>query len=438
MPALTSPSGCVSCASLAVKILELEGRISTLYKIQEAEKYLDTIVFKPAQPDSSSGLEPDPTAVVPTSSPDPAFAAHSPARESTSPPEPVTAHGPTPPPFPIPDESWALFGAKPKGLVSSTPSQPWSRAGPSSRRGKSSPHPRPDFSLPLQNTFDILGMTDFPPLAAPPSSRLSYGSRRSPPARRRRTMPHFTPAPGRTRFPPVSPTSPGRPPSPTAAAHQRSGPPPCSSTDGCPEKLAGQLTEQHSRPPPRLSVGGHPATKGTEVPERNESADPVLVVGSSMVRHVRINKCRTSCHPGALVIDVRTSALRHLRHSPSISTVVINACSNDLKLELSEKLKVDFISLIDSVLNSNKQCVISGPIPSPRFGDVKYSRLRQLHIWLKDYCCNRGIPYVDNFTTFFKRPDLFKHDRLHLNYSGSRLLSTNIELTLHSCKAFFP
>ncbi|CAJ1086693.1 macrophage mannose receptor 1-like [Xyrichtys novacula] len=37
----STPSGFVSCASLAVKILELEGRISTLYKIQEAEKHLE-------------------------------------------------------------------------------------------------------------------------------------------------------------------------------------------------------------------------------------------------------------------------------------------------------------------------------------------------------------------------------------------------------------
>lgn len=134
---------------------------------------------------------------VSTSSSDPALAAHSPARESASPLEPVTAHDHTLSPLSISDESWARLGAKPKDLASSTPSQPWSRAGPNSRRGKSSPHARPDFIPPLQNTFDILGMTDFPPMAAPPSSRLSYGSRRSPPAQRRRTMPNFTPAPRR-------------------------------------------------------------------------------------------------------------------------------------------------------------------------------------------------------------------------------------------------
>ncbi|CAJ1066374.1 uncharacterized protein LOC121656406 [Xyrichtys novacula] len=117
-------------------------------------------------------------------------------------------------------------------------------------------------------------------------------------------------------------------------------------------------------------------------------------------------------------------------------SVVAHVGSNDLHLQQSEKLRNDFIQLIDSILDVGKQCVISGPFPSPRFGDVKFSRSQQLHIWLKDYCCNRGIPYVDNFTTFYTRTDLFKHDRLHPNYTRSRLLSLNIDLTLHSCKAF--
>ncbi|CAJ1069767.1 uncharacterized protein LOC121645396 isoform X1 [Xyrichtys novacula] len=385
MPPLTSPSGCVSCASLAVKILELEGRISTLYKIPEAKKHLDTIVFKPAQSDTSSGLQPDPTApttaaAVSTSTPEPAVTAHSPAGESASPSEPVTTHGPAAPPLPISDDCWARFGAKPKGLQER-------EEFPS---GTSWPTPTGCSS------------------SAPSPFCLTYLSSEA-------TFTSRHPSP------------------PAAAAHQRAAPPPRSSGHSH-EKLA----EQRSGPSPHFFIRGYPATKDTKAAEVTESADPVLVIGSSMVRHVCVDKCRTSCHPGALVSDVRTSVLRLLRHCPSVSTVVIHAGSNDLKLEQSEKLKVDFISLIDSVLNSNKQCVISSPIPSSPFGDVKYSRLRQLHIWLKDYCCNRRIPYVDNFTTFFKRPDLFKHDRLHLNYTGSRLLSTNIDLTLHSCKAFIP
>ncbi|KAL7382219.1 hypothetical protein ABVT39_018767 [Epinephelus coioides] len=103
MAPLTSPSGCVSCAYLAEKTLELEGRISTLYKIQEAEKLLDTIVFRPAQTDTNSGLEPD--ATTPT-----------------------------------------------------TAAEPWSRVGPRSRRERSSSLAPPRFSLHLENKYDILDL----------------------------------------------------------------------------------------------------------------------------------------------------------------------------------------------------------------------------------------------------------------------------------------
>ncbi len=61
MVPLTPPSGCVSCACLAVKITELEGRISTLYQIQEAEKFIDTITFSPAQTDTTCPQEPGAT-----------------------------------------------------------------------------------------------------------------------------------------------------------------------------------------------------------------------------------------------------------------------------------------------------------------------------------------------------------------------------------------
>uniref|UniRef100_A0A3B3ILY7 SGNH hydrolase-type esterase domain-containing protein n=1 Tax=Oryzias latipes TaxID=8090 RepID=A0A3B3ILY7_ORYLA len=116
------------------------------------------------------------------------------------------------------------------------------------------------------------------------------------------------------------------------------------------------------------------------------------------------------------------------------NTIIVHAGVNDLKLQQSETLKKDFITLIHSIKQLDKQCIISSPLPSPRFGDIKFSRQRQLHIWLKGHCLSNNIPYVDNFTTFFNRPNLFKPDGIHPNQTGSQLLSMNIELTLRSAK----
>lgn len=47
------------------------------------------------------------------------------------------------------------------------------------------------------------------------------------------------------------------------------------------------------------------------------------------------------------------------------------------------------------------------------FRGHKFSRHCQLYIWLKVYCRNRGIPFVDNFTAFSNSLQLFKTDDLH-------------------------
>ena len=83
--------------------------------------------------------------------------------------------------------------------------------------------------------------------------------------------------------------------------------------------------------------------------------------------------------------------------------MVTHVGSNDLKVHpKSEKVKDDFKTLIDTVLESGRQCVISGPLPSPQFGHVKFSHMHQLHVWLKGQYCAVGIPFVDNFLVFRK------------------------------------
>lgn len=187
-----------------------------------------------------------------------------------------------------------------------------------------------------------------------------------------------------------------------------------------------QPTQRPFTLPCSPSIQAHAAPRQPEV-----SSPDVLLVGTSMVRHVAVRAGRTFCHPGARVTEVTSSALQQCMHY-SASTVVIQAGTNDIKDRQSEVLKKDFATSIDCLLDTGKRLVISGPIPAPRFGDVPFSRLYQLHLWLKGYCLTKGVPFVDNFTTFLNRPQLFKRDRLHPNEQGSRLLSLNIDLTIRS------
>uniref|UniRef100_A0A3P9GXA8 SGNH hydrolase-type esterase domain-containing protein n=1 Tax=Oryzias latipes TaxID=8090 RepID=A0A3P9GXA8_ORYLA len=163
--------------------------------------------------------------------------------------------------------------------------------------------------------------------------------------------------------------------------------------------------------PGSLSVGHSAASQnpavrdGSPAPDPGSAPRPVLILGDSMIRQVGIKRCHTHSISGASVKDIHN----HLTSKPpSASTIIIHAGTNDIKFQQSETLKADFIHLIHHIQQLNLHCIISGPLPSPRYRDTKFSRIRQLHIWLKSYCHSLNIHYVDNFTTFYNRPNLFK------------------------------
>lgn len=178
MALLTSPSGCTSCHHLSEKIAELEQRVSILYKIQEAEKLIDTIVFRHPKQGTVFRIEDhgdlacgpaDPVSPPLTCLADPTLPPLGAA--SLLAPAATPAAAEISVPEVVPADPWLLRGVKPKTLVScATPLQPqhWEVADIHKNRGRHSP---PSSCVPitqgiqLANCFDILN-EDFPPLAA--------------------------------------------------------------------------------------------------------------------------------------------------------------------------------------------------------------------------------------------------------------------------------
>ncbi|KAL7382338.1 hypothetical protein ABVT39_020777 [Epinephelus coioides] len=175
MAPLTSPSGCVSCSRFAERITELEGRISTLYQICEAEMLMNTITFGPTQSASLCASGSDAAPSGPDAAPETA--------EAVPPPVPA-ATAADPPPDTVSDDSWIRHGARPRVLTSSTPSdpEPWCLVPALGRRGRRSSH-APHHNIQLENKFEPL---TFPPIdeeperPPPPSSSPSQGSHSSP------------------------------------------------------------------------------------------------------------------------------------------------------------------------------------------------------------------------------------------------------------------
>ncbi len=139
MPPLTTVSSdCESCSRLSLKVKELEGRISTLYQIQEDERLLDTLVLVGPAAAAVAMAELDSTV--------PCAGAVSPTR---------------------PADPWTLLGARPKAPVSSTPNpqEQWTRVCHPKRHKKSFSQSPPLQDIQLSNRFDVLNEQDFPPLS---------------------------------------------------------------------------------------------------------------------------------------------------------------------------------------------------------------------------------------------------------------------------------
>ena len=113
-----------------------------------------------------------------------------------------------------------------------------------------------------------------------------------------------------------------------------------------------------------------------------------------------------------------------------IDSIVVHMGFNDIMEGSSEQLKLVFKELIDSLLDTNKRPIISGPVPSLNRGIECFSMILSLHNWLCDYCSSMGVTFVDNFDTFWKQNTFYKEDGIHPNHLGSWMLSQRYKAAL--------
>ncbi len=71
----------------------------------------------------------------------------------------------------------------------------------------------------------------------------------------------------------------------------------------------------------------------------------------------------------------------------------------------------------------------SGPLPA-YWGDEIHSRLSSLNSWMSKWSPQNNIGFIDNWTSFWGRPDLLKRDGLHPSWGGATLLSRNMAHSL--------
>ncbi len=77
-------------------------------------------------------------------------------------------------------------------------------------------------------------------------------------------------------------------------------------------------------------------------------------------------------------------------------------------------------------------CNMLWPVPCLP-GDEIHSRLLSLNGWMSKWCPQNNIGFIDNWTSFWGRPDLLERDGLHPSWGGATLLSRNMANSLKVC-----
>ncbi|KAK0135756.1 Protein RIC-3 [Merluccius polli] len=149
-----------------------------------------------------------------------------------------------------------------------------------------------------------------------------------------------------------------------------------------------------------------------------------LIVGDGAVNKTKHFFSKTTKVPkyqsftNDMVSDISEKILEITAEHPTVKSLVIHTGALDVVKQQSEVLKQDFNDLLNKVRCLNTEVFISGPLPTVRRGDERFSRLLMLNRWLKDTCAAQSVNFIDNFNIFWERRHLFEADGFCLNKSG--------------------
>ncbi|KAI2643978.1 putative PPE family protein PPE54 [Labeo rohita] len=159
-----------------------------------------------------------------------------------------------------------------------------------------------------------------------------------------------------------------------------------------------------------------------------------LVIGDSIVRNVKIETPATivQCLPGARAPDILANLKVLANAKRKFSKIAIHVGTNDVRLRQSEITKTNVKEVCELPSTMSDTVICSGPLPAYR-GDEIHSRLSSLNGWMSKWCPQNNIGFIDNWTSFWGRPDLLKRDGLHPSRGGAALLSSNMAYSLRVC-----
>uniref|UniRef100_A0A3B5L3Q2 SGNH hydrolase-type esterase domain-containing protein n=1 Tax=Xiphophorus couchianus TaxID=32473 RepID=A0A3B5L3Q2_9TELE len=173
-----------------------------------------------------------------------------------------------------------------------------------------------------------------------------------------------------------------------------------------------------THPPPK-------APKDKATTRKMKGIPKVLIVGDEAVNGIsqvcNPMKTRVISFPGDTVSDLTCKVLSLTTDQPDIESLVVHVGANDLAKQKSEILKKDFNILLNTMGKLKMKLFLSGPIPSPQWGDEKHSRLDMINKWLIKTCSATSVTFIDNLWIYWQSFHLFGRGGRNLNKHGIKL-----------------
>ncbi|XP_067233913.1 uncharacterized protein [Chanodichthys erythropterus] len=187
--------------------------------------------------------------------------------------------------------------------------------------------------------------------------------------------------------------------------------------------------KHHSSVPIRTSNRFSPLS---DAPTENP-VESALVIGDSITRNVKIETPATivTCLPGARAPDIKANLKVLANAKRKYSKIIIHVGTNDVRLRQSEITKINIKEVCELANSMSAKVICSGPLPVRRSDEI-VSRLSSLNGWLSKWCAQNNIGFIDNWKSFWGRPDLLKRDGIHPSRDGAALLSRNLANSLRA------
>lgn len=157
--------------------------------------------------------------------------------------------------------------------------------------------------------------------------------------------------------------------------------------------------------------------------EAGVTGDSVLFVGDSMIRDQAIILRRTTgrraegfCFAGAGISKI-SQTLKASEKFPC-KTTVVEVGTNDVGTSTSESIRAAYRDLLVTLKERRCPAVMVGILPRMSAGALWSSRAIGVNNWLSSQCSSLGIPFVDLWDVFVRRPNWYKRDGVHLNVMG--------------------